>query len=138
MEEEEVEAFVKTLKLLELLEHHKLLKKVEEEVEVAVESQKEFLVNLISFDTSYELRPDLLEVDLNGHGPLTSPVLHRGSCDLYGFCRTRFPTFIAEESLSCQLLIGYVVLCYGWSGGGGRVVVVVTTVVVAVDVGSGG
>ncbi|GJS58283.1 hypothetical protein Tco_0653067, partial [Tanacetum coccineum] len=36
-----------------------------------------------------------------------------------------------------HIKIGYVVLCYGWSGGGGRVVVVVIVVVVAVDVGSG-
>ncbi|GKA50805.1 hypothetical protein Tco_0743878, partial [Tanacetum coccineum] len=36
------------------------------------------LVNLISFDASYELQPNLLEVDPNGHDLLTSLVLHRG------------------------------------------------------------
>ncbi|GKG62879.1 hypothetical protein Tco_0636610, partial [Tanacetum coccineum] len=36
-----------------------------EEVEVVVVIQKEFLVTLISFDASYELRPGLLEVDPN-------------------------------------------------------------------------
>ncbi|GKF73571.1 hypothetical protein Tco_0219903, partial [Tanacetum coccineum] len=74
-------------------------KKVKEEVEVVVEIQKEFLVNLISFDASYKLRPDLLEVNPNGHDPLTSLVLRRGSCDLHGFCRSQFPTFFVEESL---------------------------------------
>nr|GEW97354.1 hypothetical protein [Tanacetum cinerariifolium] len=48
------------------------------EVVVEVEIQKEFLVNLISFDASYELQPDMLKVDPNGHNPLTSPVLRRG------------------------------------------------------------
>nr|GEX84002.1 hypothetical protein [Tanacetum cinerariifolium] len=84
---------------LEAPEAPTLLEKVEEEVEI----QNEFLVNLISFDASYELRPDLLEVDPNVHDPLTFPVLRRGSCDLYGFCRTQFPIFVVEESLLCQL-----------------------------------
>ncbi|GKG35153.1 hypothetical protein Tco_0440307, partial [Tanacetum coccineum] len=46
---------------------------------------------------------DLLEVYPDGHDPLNSLVLCRGSCDLHGFCRTQFPTFVVEESLLCQL-----------------------------------
>ncbi|GJX54464.1 hypothetical protein Tco_0282833 [Tanacetum coccineum] len=126
MEEEEFRETEKILMFLKYLEHQTCLLEVVEVVVVEVETQKEFLVNLIFFDAYYELWPDLLEVDPNGHDLLTSPVLYRGSCDLHGFCRTYFPTFIVEESLSCQLP----------SGGGGRVVVVVTVVVVAVDVGS--
>ncbi|GKD19232.1 hypothetical protein Tco_1208390, partial [Tanacetum coccineum] len=55
--------------------------------------------------------PGVLEAPGKGRGgggggggdPEGVLVLRRGSCDLHGFCRTQFPTFIIEESLSCQL-----------------------------------
>ncbi|GKD36529.1 hypothetical protein Tco_1252038 [Tanacetum coccineum] len=37
-----------------------------------------------------------------GGGPEGVLVLRRGSSDLNGFCRTKFPTFVVEESVSCQ------------------------------------
>nr|GEY58620.1 hypothetical protein [Tanacetum cinerariifolium] len=123
------------LLLIASVEHQTRLLEV---VGVVAEIQNEFLANLISFDASYELRPDLLKVDPNGHDLLTSLVPHRGFCDHHGFCRIHFPTFIVEESLSCQLLVRSVVLCCGCGGGAGRVFVVVIVVVVDVDVGSGG
>ncbi|GKD81525.1 hypothetical protein Tco_1348364 [Tanacetum coccineum] len=119
------------------------LLEVEEEVKVVAESQKEFLVNLISYDTSYELWPDLLKVDLSDHDPLTSQVLHKASMkwsleSLVNYVSDNFINGFAHllSSPMHRIKIGYVVLCCGWRGGGGRVVVVVIVAVVAVDVGS--
>ncbi|GKF96475.1 hypothetical protein Tco_0289210 [Tanacetum coccineum] len=96
------------------------LLEVGEEGEVVVETQKEFLVNMISYDVSYELWPVLVILMenpvncirnnfINGFAHLLSLPMHR-------------------------IKIEYVVICCGWSGGGGRVVVVMIVVVVVVDV----
>nr|GFA45009.1 hypothetical protein [Tanacetum cinerariifolium] len=137
---DEVEAVVNTQKLLK---HQKLLEKVKEEVEI----QKEFLVNLISFNAFYKLRPDLLKINPNGHGPLTSPVLCRAS--VKSLKQARIRAWRAQSTASVNISLTALFTFWGISrfsklyrqdpcGVGGKVVVVVVIiVVVAVDVGSG-
>nr|GEX07056.1 integrase, catalytic region, zinc finger, CCHC-type, peptidase aspartic, catalytic [Tanacetum cinerariifolium] len=80
---------------------------VEEEEEAAdeVETQVAFLVTHDSFSSSCMLQPSLLRVFQSDHGSSNSLELHIAACDLYEICRSRFPTYVGEGSLSCQLMV---------------------------------
>ncbi|GJV33684.1 hypothetical protein Tco_1394084 [Tanacetum coccineum] len=125
IEVEEVEAIKTTQKLQKILKFQMYLLVVKEEVADEVETRVVFSVNHVSFSSFFVLQPNQLGASQCDHGPLTSPELRTTSCNLHELCRSWFPTFIGEESLSyetCDCLNSP-------SGGRGRVVIVFVIVV---------
>ncbi|GKB80558.1 hypothetical protein Tco_0947453 [Tanacetum coccineum] len=83
-----------------LTDHSSWLMEMEEEV--AIKMIQKFK-KLLKFQMDLQV-PNQLGAGQSDHGPLTSPELRTASCDLHELCKSWFPTYGGEESLSCQFL----------------------------------